>query len=163
MLANLSRKARMPVLPIWGFAGSSGPGGRSGLPGPSLAGAGFSTCAGAACGPWAGPFGAAGAAGAGMGTGGGGRWKTTSSWGGGALRLCTCTGISSSRSTAARWSAMLVARPRGDGASEARKTVLRSTLVSTALTSIGREEFDPQIVDARPREVDDAQDRLVVH
>ena len=59
------------------------------------------------------------------------------------------------------WTTILSTMLRADGAPDSLNLPI-SMVVSKAATSIGRNKFDLQIVDARLREVEDAQNSLIV-
>src|SRR5437773_2339969 len=138
----------------------------AGLPGsPGAGGLGFggTTGEGGSRAAVASRDGGRGAAGAGTSIRGG-RWKTTStSFLGLGLRLSASAGTSSTKVSARTWIARLVSMLRVDGAPDVTDTLLPDpTVVTKGTTSVGRDEFDRQIVDLRFREIDDAQDPLVV-
>src|SRR5947207_9606146 len=81
---------------------------------------------------------------------------------GGALRSSTCAGMSISKPTTMTWSAKLVAMLRAVGAPDVFNMLFTSMVVTKATTSIGRDKFDLQILNARLREIDDAQNSFVV-
>src|SRR5262249_49087875 len=81
---------------------------------------------------------------------------------GGSLRSSTCAGISISTHSTRTWSARLVAMLRAVGAPDVFTMLFTSMVVTKATTSIGRDKFDLQILNARLCEIDDAQNSLVV-
>src|SRR5438094_4851068 len=60
------------------------------------------------------------------------------------------------------WSARLVAMLRAAGAPDVLKMLFTSIVVTEQTTSIGRDKFDLQILNARLREINDAENPLVV-
>ena len=57
---------------------------------------------------------------------------------------------------------MLSTMLRGDGAPDSLNLPISMVVVAKAATSIARNKFDLQILDARLREIEDAQNSLVV-
>src|SRR6266853_2648858 len=66
-----------------------------------------------------------------------------------------------SKASMTTWSTMLSAMLRADRAPDFLKPPI-SMVVTKAATSIGRNKFDLQTLDARLREIEDAQNSLVV-
>src|SRR5215472_3019965 len=60
------------------------------------------------------------------------------------------------------WATMLSTQLRADGAPDSLNLPI-SMVVAKAATSIGRDKFDLQILDARLREIEDAQNAFIVH
>src|SRR5713226_5444704 len=81
---------------------------------------------------------------------------------GGSLRSSSCAGMSISRTSTRTWSARLVAMLRAVGAPGVLKMLFAFMVVTKATTSIGRDKFDLQILNARLREINDAQNPLVI-
>src|SRR6266571_373003 len=81
---------------------------------------------------------------------------------GGWLRSSTCAGMSISPPSTKTCSAKLVAMLRAAGAPDVLKMLFTSIVVTEQTTSIGRDKFDLQILNARLREINDAYDLLVV-
>ena len=79
-----------------------------------------------------------------------------------ALRSSACAPTSISKASTRTWSTRLSTMLRADGAPDFLKLLLISMVVTKAATSIGRDKFDLQILDARFREIDDAQNPFVV-
>src|SRR5215469_14418532 len=80
----------------------------------------------------------------------------------GLLGSSTLAGTRSSRSTTKEWSTRLVNQLRRDGAPDVFNLLFAvSKVVTKATTSMGN-KFDFQILDVQLREVDDAQNSLVV-
>src|SRR5215472_9695366 len=81
----------------------------------------------------------------------------------GALRTSIDAPTSTSKASTMAWSTRLSTMLRVDGAPDSLNIgLLTSMVVAKAATSIGRDKFDLQILDARLREIEDAQDSLVV-
>src|SRR5215472_16499265 len=81
----------------------------------------------------------------------------------GALRTSTDAPRSTSKASTMAWSTRLSTMLRVDGAPDSLNIgLLISMVVAKAATSIGRDKFDLQILDARLREIEDAQHSLVV-
>src|SRR6516225_635221 len=79
------------------------------------------------------------------------------------LRTSTDAPRSTSKASAMAWSTRLSTMLRVDGAPDSlNMRVLISMVVAKAATSIARDKFDLQILDARLREIEDAQNPLVV-
>src|SRR5204863_3686064 len=70
--------------------------------------------------------------------------------------------MSISKPTMMTWSAKLVAMLRAVGAPDVFDMLFTSMVVTKATTSIGRDKFDLQILNARLREINDAQNSFVV-
>src|SRR6266704_6442403 len=81
---------------------------------------------------------------------------------GGSLRSSTCAGMRISPPSTRTWSARLVAMLRAAGAPDVLKMLFTSMVVTEKTTSIGRDKFDLQILNARLREINDAYNPLVV-
>src|SRR5947199_6446018 len=81
---------------------------------------------------------------------------------GGSLRSSTCAGMRISPPSTRTWRARLVAMLRAAGAPDVLKMLFTSIVVTEQTTSIGRDKFDLQILNARFREINDAQNPLVV-
>src|SRR6195256_581469 len=77
------------------------------------------------------------------------------------LRTSTVAARSASKPSTMTWSTMLSIMLRADGPPDSLNRLI-SMVVSKAATSIGRNKFDLQIVNARLREIEDAQNSLVV-
>jgi hypothetical protein len=77
------------------------------------------------------------------------------------LRVRNVAATSISKASSTTWSTMLSTMLRADGAPDSLNLPI-SMVVSKAATSIARNKFDLQIVDARFREIEDAQNSLVV-
>src|SRR5215472_12441391 len=81
----------------------------------------------------------------------------------GALRTSIDAPTSTSKASTMAWSTRLSTMLRVDGAPDSLNIgLLTSMVVAKAATSIGRDKFDLQILDARLREIEDAQNSLVV-
>src|SRR5215471_9372914 len=81
----------------------------------------------------------------------------------GALRRSTDAPTSISKARMTTWSTMLSTMLRADGAPDSLNVRLPISMVVTkAATSIARDKFDLQILDARLCEIEDAQNRLIV-
>src|SRR5206468_1260233 len=80
----------------------------------------------------------------------------------GAMWTSAPAGSSSKTASAIPCSPKLATRLSADGCPEVETMLFSVPLVVTSPTSIGRDEFDLQVVDARLREIDDAQDPFVV-
>src|SRR5215467_9819482 len=78
------------------------------------------------------------------------------------LRSSTDAPRSSSKANKMAWSTRLSTMLRVDRAPDSLDLLI-SMVVTKAATSIGRNKFDLQILDARLREIEDAQNCLVVH
>src|SRR5215470_16684510 len=79
------------------------------------------------------------------------------------LRASNDAPRSISKASMTTWSTMLSTMLRVDGAPDSlNMRGLISMVVTKAATSIGRDKFDLQILDARLREIEDAQNSLVV-
>src|SRR5881397_1909185 len=81
---------------------------------------------------------------------------------GGSLRSSNCAGMSISPPSTKTWSARLVAMLRAAGAPDVLKMLFTSIVVTEQTTSIGRDKFDLQILNARLREINDAYNPLVI-
>src|SRR5215813_7386482 len=80
------------------------------------------------------------------------------------LRSSTDAPRSISKASMMRWSTRLSTMLRVDRAPDSlNMRRLISMVVTKAATSIVRDKFDLQILDARLREIEDAQNSLVVH
>src|SRR5215472_2044567 len=80
------------------------------------------------------------------------------------LRTSTDAPRSTSNASTMAWSTRLSTMLRVDGAPDSLNTgPLISMVVAKAATSHARDKFDLQILDARLREIEDAQNCLVVH
>src|SRR6266567_2746361 len=77
------------------------------------------------------------------------------------LRNSACAGMTISKAITKTWIAMLFAMLRAVGAPVFLKMLFASMVVTKA-TSIGRDKFDLQILNTRFREINDAQNPLVV-
>ena len=77
------------------------------------------------------------------------------------LRLRNVAATSISKASMMTWSTMLSTMLRADGPPDSLNRLI-SMVVSKAATSIGRNKFDLQIIDARLREIQNAQNSLVV-
>src|SRR5215467_11048421 len=77
------------------------------------------------------------------------------------LRPSTDAATSISKASKTAWTTMLSTMLRADRAPDLLNLPI-SMVVSKAATSIGRNKFDLQIVDARLRKIEDAQNALVV-
>ena len=77
------------------------------------------------------------------------------------LRARNDAATSISKASRMTWSTMLSTMLRADGPPDSLNRLI-SMVVSKAATSIGRNKFDLQIFDARLREIEDAQNALVV-
>src|SRR6266567_6833934 len=77
------------------------------------------------------------------------------------LRNSACAGMTISKAITKTWIAMLFAMLRAVGAPVFLKMLFASMVVTKA-TSIGRDKFDLQILNARFREINDAQNPLVI-
>src|SRR5215469_1973148 len=86
----------------------------------------------------------------------------SSSFLGGLLGSSTFAGTSSSKSSTRAWSARLFSMLREDRAPDVFNLVLAVSMVVTKATTSMGYKFDFQILDVRLREVDDAQNSLVV-
>src|SRR5262244_4230496 len=80
---------------------------------------------------------------------------------GGPLRSSTDAPTSSSKASMMTWSTRLSTMLRVDRAPDSLNLPI-SMVVTKAATSIGRNKLDLQILDARLREIEDAQNSLVV-
>src|SRR6266536_6244597 len=88
---------------------------------------------------------------------------STSSFLGGALRRSICDPTSINKASTRAWSTMLSVMLRANGAPDSLNMRLPISMVVTkAATSIGRDKFDLQILDARLCEIEDAQNSLIV-
>src|SRR5262245_47856366 len=81
---------------------------------------------------------------------------------GGALRSSPAAGTSINTASTKAWSAMLVTMLRAVGAPNVLNMLFPSMVVTKVTTSMGRDEFDLQILDAQLREIDNPQNALVV-
>src|SRR6266511_3157735 len=82
---------------------------------------------------------------------------------GGALRRSICDPTSINKASTRAWSTMLSVMLRADGAPDSLNMRLPISMVVTkAATSVGRDKFDFQILNARLREIEDAQNPFVV-
>src|SRR5947207_227 len=81
---------------------------------------------------------------------------------GGSLRSSTCAGMRISPPSTRTWRARLVAMLRAAGAPDVLKMLFTSIVVTEQTTSIGRDKFDLQILNARLREINDAYNPLVI-
>ena|ERR1700704_1587770 len=77
------------------------------------------------------------------------------------LRARNNAPTSISKASKMAWTTMLSIMLRADGPPDSLNRLI-SMVVSKAATSIGRNKFDLQIVDARLREIQNAQNSLVV-
>src|SRR5215470_3499285 len=77
------------------------------------------------------------------------------------LRTSTDAPRSTSKASTMAWSTRLSTMLRVDGAPDSLNLPI-SMVVTKAATSIGRDKFDLQILDARLCEIEDAQNSLVV-
>src|SRR5215475_15765169 len=79
------------------------------------------------------------------------------------LRTSTDAPRSTSKASTMTWSTRLSTMLRVDGAPDSLNIgLLISMVVAKAATSIGRDKFDLQILNARLRKIEDAQNSLVV-
>jgi len=77
------------------------------------------------------------------------------------LRARNDAPTSATKASKMRWSTMLSIMLRADGPPDSLNRLI-SMVVSKAATSIGRNKFDLQIFDARLREIQNAQNSLIV-
>jgi len=77
------------------------------------------------------------------------------------LRARNDAPTSTSKASKMVWTTMLSTMLRADGAPDSLNLLI-SMVVSKAATSIGRNKFDLQILDARLRKIEDPQNSLIV-